>query len=67
METSQFLLAELEALDKKIEKAERALTHLSKQLRESTYRLSELNKKRECLSGQYKQSLSLVPNEVVKE
>lgn len=65
MDTSQFLLTELEALDKKIEKAERALTHLSKQLRESTYRLSELTKKREVLSGQYKQSLTLVKEENV--
>ena len=63
METTQFLLSELEALDKKIAETEKALKMLNRQLRDAGCKLDNLLDKRELLSSQYKKLMTEVPPE----
>lgn len=49
-----YLLEELQRLDNKIEDTERALKHLNRQIREASAKLSDLTKKREQVSQEYK-------------
>lgn len=53
-----YLLERLQKLDKEISEAERALTHLNKQVGSKMSKLSRLNEERRKVSEQYKEIIS---------
>jgi len=53
-----YLLERLQKLDKEISEAERAVTHLNKQVGSKLEKIKQLKTERNEVSGEYKESVS---------